>query len=280
MAFRYQLLATLGRGGMADIYLAVARRSLGFSKLVVLKHLRSYDDDQRTRDMFLDEARLAARLSHPNIVDTYDVGLDGDAHFIAMEYLEGQSLSRILRAVHHGQVSATAWARIVADALRGLHYAHELCDYDGMPLEIVHRDISPPNIFVTYGGEIKIVDFGIAKATLNSFHTEPGVFKGKIGYMAPEQVNGGVVDRRADIFSMGIVLWESLVGRRLLEGGIRHFLETEGSSPLPTVISVKPDVDPRLSRIVERALAIDPRDRYATAAEMGEAVEAFLFDAP
>jgi serine/threonine-protein kinase len=265
---------------MADIYLAVARGTLGFSKLVVLKHLRAYDDEQRSLDMFLDEARLAARLNHPNIVDTYDVGQDADSYFIAMEYLEGQSLSRILRAVHQKQIPATAWARIAAEALRGLHYAHELCDYDGMPLEIVHRDISPPNIFITYGGEIKIVDFGIAKATLNAFQTDPGIYKGKIGYMSPEQAEGRTVDRRADIFSMGVVLWEALVGRRLLEGGIRQYREKHGPAPLPSVDSIKPDIDPRLSRVVERALAINPNDRYGTAAEMGEALETYLFDAP
>src|SRR5439155_27189303 len=144
IACRYQLLATLGRGGMADIYLAVARGALGFSKLVVVKHLRSYDENRQTLEMFLDEARLAARLNHPNIVDTYDVGRDDDAYFIAMEYLDGQSLSRIMRAAQQGQLPATAWVRIVADALRGLHYAHELCDYDGMPFGLVHRDVSPP----------------------------------------------------------------------------------------------------------------------------------------
>ena len=225
---------------MADIYLAVARGALGFSKLVVVKHLRSYDEDRHTLDMFLDEARLAARLNHPNIVDTYDVGRDDDAYFIAMEYLDGQSLSRIMRAAQQGQLPATAWVRIVADALRGLHYAHELCDYDGMPFGLVHRDVSPPNIFVTYGGEIKIVDFGIAKATLNTYETDPGIVKGKLGYMAPEQVAGNVVDRRTDIFSMGVVLWEALVRRRLLEGGIRHALDERGQLPLPTVFSVKP----------------------------------------
>jgi len=183
---------------MADIYLAVARGALGFSKLVVLKHLRNDDEDRRSLDMFLDEARLAPRLSHPNIVDTYDVGQDGDSYFIAMEYLEGQSLSRILRGAQGTRISPTVWARIVADALRGLHYAHELCDYDGAPLGIVHRDVSPPNIFITYTGETKIVDFGIAKAKLNTFQTEAGVFKGKLGYMAPEQAVGpnGLADKQ------------------------------------------------------------------------------------
>jgi eukaryotic-like serine/threonine-protein kinase len=261
---------------MADIYLAVARSTLGFNKLVVLKHLRSDDDDQRSIDMFLDEARLAARLSHPNIVDTYDVGQDGDSYFIAMEYLEGQSLSRLLKVADQDDVHPTAWARIAAEALRGLHYAHELCDYDGMPLHIVHRDVSPPNIFITYRGEVKIVDFGIAKATLNVFKTDQGLFKGKLGYMAPEQAAGKHLDRRADIFSMGVVLWEALTGQRLLEGGVVVVLDKLGDSDLPTVVSVRPDIDPRLSAIVERALARDPNQRYATAAEMADAIEGLL----
>ena len=265
---------------MADIYLAVARSTLGFNKLVVLKHLRSDDDDQRSIDMFLDEARLAARLSHPNIVDTYDVGQDGDSYFIAMEYLEGQSLSRLLKVAHQNDVHPTAWARIAAEALRGLHYAHELCDYDGMPLHIVHRDVSPPNIFITYRGEVKIVDFGIAKATLNVFKTEAGIYKGKLGYMSPEQATGKHVDRRSDIFSMGVVLWEAITGQRLLEGGVAIALDKLGNSPLPTVDSIKPYIDVQLSGIVERALATDPSQRYATAAEMADALEAYLRMSP
>jgi serine/threonine protein kinase len=282
MAWRYQPIATLGRGGMADVYLAIARGPVGFNKLVVLKHLRSSDDDSRSRDMFLDEARLAARLNHPNIVDTYDVGQDGDgeSYFIAMEYLEGQSLSRLLKAVRGKGVDATAWIRIASDALHGLHYAHELRDYDGRSLEIVHRDVSPANIFVTYDGEVKVLDFGIAKATLNLAHTDAGVFKGKLGYMAREQALGEDVDRRADIFSMGVVLWEALTERRLLAGGISMVLEKLGSSELPTVASVRPDIDPRVSAIVERALKREPLERYGTAAEMREQLEEYLRSLP
>jgi len=275
IAGRYHLLASLGRGGMADIYLAVARGTLGFNKLVVLKHLRSTDDEQ-SLDMFMDEARLAARLSHPNIVDTYDVGREGDSYFIAMEYLEGQSLSRLLKVARNKEVHPTAWARIVAEALNGLHYAHELRDYDGTPLQIVHRDVSPPNIFVTYAGEVKIVDFGIAKATLNVFQTDAGIFKGKLGYMAPEQAAGQRVDRRADIFSAGVVLWEALTGRRLLDGGISLVVDKLIRADLPTVSSVNSRIDARLSGIVERALKKDPRERYATAAEMRDALEEYL----
>jgi len=208
MGGRYQLLGSLGQGGMADVYLAVARGPLGFSKLVVLKRLRANaDDDGRAVQMFLDEARIAARLRHPNIVDTYDVGQEVDSHFIAMEYLDGQPFNRLLKMARASGVHPSAWVYIVCEALHGLHHAHELRDYDGAPLQIVHRDVSPHNIFVTYDAEIKVVDFGVAKATLNLIETEAGYLKGKIGYMAPEQALGGEVDRRADIFSMGVVLW-------------------------------------------------------------------------
>jgi serine/threonine protein kinase len=264
---------------MADIYLAVARGTLGFNKLVVLKHLRS-TDDERSLDMFMDEARLAARLSHPNIVDTYDVGREGDSYFIAMEYLEGQSLSRLLKVAREKEIHPTAWARVVAEALNGLHYAHELRDYDGTPLQIVHRDVSPPNIFVTYAGEVKIVDFGIAKATLNVFQTDAGIFKGKLGYMAPEQAAGQRVDRRADLFSAGVVLWEALTGKRLLDGGIGLVVVKLIRADLPTVSSVNPRIDAHLSSIVERALKKDPRERYPTAAEMRDALEEYLRGCP
>jgi serine/threonine protein kinase len=273
LAGKYQLLATLGQGGMADVYLAVARGPLGFNKLVVLKRLRTHAEDEgQTLQMFLDEARLAARLNHPNIVDTYDVGSEGDSYFIAMEYLDGQPLSRILKSTRRSGVNPTAWVYIVAEALHGLHHAHELKDYDGASLQIVHRDVSPHNIFVTYEAEVKVVDFGIAKATLNVAQTEAGLLKGKIGYMPPEQALGHEVDRRADIFSMGVVLWEALSGRRLLEGGMATVFAKLVHSDVPKLLEVKPDIDQRLAAIVDRALEKRPENRYATAAEMRDAL--------
>jgi serine/threonine-protein kinase len=277
LAGKYQLLATLGQGGMADVYLAVARGPLGFNKLVVLKRLRTQADDEgQTLQMFLDEARLAARLNHPNIVDTYDVGREADSYFIAMEYLDGQPLSRVLKATKRGGVHPTVWVHIVAEALHGLHHAHELKDYDGKSLQIVHRDVSPHNIFVTYEAEVKVVDFGIAKATLNVSQTEAGLLKGKIGYMPPEQALGQDVDRRADIFSTGVVLWEALSGRRLLEGGMATVFAKLVHSDVPRLLEVKPDIDPRLASIVDRALKKRPADRFATAAEMREALLQYL----
>ncbi|MDB4940788.1 MAG: serine/threonine protein kinase, partial [Labilithrix sp.] len=216
---KYQLFASLGRGGMADVFLAVARGQMGFNKLAVVKRLRqALAEEAAFRTMFLDEARLAARLSHPNIVHTYEVGEQDGVYFIAMEYLEGQSLNKVMKEALRRKdgLEPEVSARIIADALGGLGYAHGLADYDGRPLGIIHRDVSPHNIFVTYDGHTKLVDFGIAKAALSSTETEVGVLKGKVAYMSPEQAMGGRIDQRADIFAMGIVLWELLARQRLM----------------------------------------------------------------
>jgi len=266
---------------MADVYLAVARGPLGFNKLVVLKRLRAHSEDEgQTLQMFLDEARLAARLNHPNIVDTYDVGREADSYFIAMEYLDGQPLSRVLKTTRKSGINPTVWVHIATEALHGLHHAHELRDFDGKPLEIVHRDVSPHNIFVTYEGEVKVVDFGIAKATLNLSQTEVGLLKGKIGYMPPEQALGQHVDRRADVFSMGVVLWEALAGRRLLEGGMATVFAKLVHSDVPKLIETNPEVDPRLASIVDKALKKKATDRFASAAEMREALTEYLRQVP
>jgi serine/threonine protein kinase len=271
---KYQLLARLGQGGMADVFLAVARGPLGFNKLVVLKRLRSNDEDEQALQMFLDEARLAARLKHPNIVDTYDVGQEVDSYFIAMEYLEGQPLSRVLKAIGASQrsVEPTVWVYVVAEALHGLHHAHELHDYDGSALRIVHRDVSPHNIFVTYEAEVKVVDFGIAKTALSIAHTESGLLRGKLGYMAPEQALRENIDRRADVFAMGVVLWEALSGRRAFEGDMAMMFAKLVQAEIPRLADVKPEIDSKLAAIVERALKKDPNDRYATAADMRDAL--------
>ncbi len=277
---RYELIATLGRGGMADVYLAVARGPMGFNKLVVLKRLRrSPGDEDAIVTMFLDEARLAARLNHANVVHTYEVGAYRGAYFIAMEYLEGQSLQRILRdrSRMKADFAPTMAARIISDALAGLHHAHELTDYDGSPLTIIHRDISPHNIFVTYEGQSKIVDFGIAKAASTTTQTDAGVVKGKTAYMAPEQALGLPLDRRADIFPMGIVLWEMLTMQRLMvaessAGSLHKLLNV----PIPRVSSAVPNIDPRLDAIVAKALERDVDKRYATARDMRNDLEEYI----
>jgi serine/threonine-protein kinase len=274
---RYRLLALIGRGGMGDIYLAMSHGDLGFKKLVVVKCLRDgAEENEPMRRMFIDEGELAARLTHPHVVQTYEVGDAGGLQYMAMEYLDGQPLSKIRRSVQ--ALDQRLSAKIIADGLAGLHYAHELRDFNGTSLGIVHRDLSPPNIFVTYDGVVKLVDFGIAKTTLASrAMTEVGVLKGKIGYMAPEHVARNMVDRRADVFAMGVVLWELLAHRRLVTdkspvAALKFLLHGEFAPPS----SVRPEVDPELDRIALRALQKRAEDRYATALEMRSELEAFL----
>jgi serine/threonine-protein kinase len=254
---------------MADVFLAIVQGPAGFNKLAVIKRLRHMNDESLLT-MFLDEARLAARLTHPNIVHTYEVGQEAGRYFIAMEYLEGQALREVQRALSASEsgLEESLIAFICANALKGLHHAHELRDFDGTPLGVVHRDISPHNVFVTYGGEVKLIDFGIAKTSLNAVHTETGVLKGKVRYMAPEQVAEGRVDRRADIFAFGIVLWEMLTRRPLFEGDAAIVLSKLVGETIPTVRSVRPEASPELEAIAMRALRREPAERYATAEEM------------
>jgi serine/threonine-protein kinase len=277
---KYHVFATLGRGGMADVFLSVARGPVGFNKLVVIKRLRAQlAEDPIFRNMFLDEARLAARLSHPNIVNTFEVGEHKNVFFIAMEYLEGQALNKVLREAikQNLEIPPAYAARIVADALAGLAYAHELRDYDGSPLGIIHRDISPHNLFVTYDGHTKVVDFGIAKARSTSTSTEVGVLKGKVAYMAPEQAMGSALDARADLFAMGIVLWELIARQRLFPGdNAAATLHRLMSEPIPRVSSVVANVPPGLDDLIARALEKDPDRRFASATSMRQALEGWM----
>jgi serine/threonine-protein kinase len=276
---KYHLLASLGRGGMADVFLATAGGPHGFSKLAVIKRLRTHlTEDAAVLGMFLDEARLAARLNHPNVIHTYEVGEHEGRYFIVMEYLDGQPLNRIVhRAVtRSGMLSSSIVVRVVIDALTGLHYAHELRDYDDAPIHLVHRDISPHNVFVTYEGQVKVVDFGIAKAALSRTQTEVGTLKGKVAYMAPEQAMGRDVDRRSDLFSMGTLLWESLTGRRLFSG------ETAAASlnrvfhaTIPAPSSLASGIDSGLDAIVAKALERDRANRFQSAQEMRQALVAW-----
>jgi serine/threonine-protein kinase len=281
---KYQLFASLGRGGMADVFLSVARGQMGFNKLAVIKRLRqALAEEAAFRNMFLDEARLAARLNHPNIVHTYEVGEQDGVYFIAMEYLEGQSLNKVLKESlrRKEHIEPEVSVRIIADALAGLGYAHELRDYDGRPLCIIHRDISPHNIFVTYDGHTKLVDFGIAKAALSSTETEVGILKGKVAYMSPEQAMGHRLDARSDLFAMGIVLWEMIAHQRLMTGeSAANTLHKLMNEPIPRLSMVLPHVDPTLDMLVARALEKDPDERFQSAAEMRSALESWLLAQP
>ena len=279
---RYHVFASLGRGGMADVFLAVARGPMGFNKLAVIKRLRpTLVREPGFRDMFLDEARLAARLNHPNVIQSYEVGESHGSFYIAMEYLEGQPLNKIIAAaIARGEAFEPVFcARVIADACNGLNHAHELRDYDGTPLQIIHRDVSPHNVFVTYDGQVKLVDFGIAKAALSSTQTEVGVLKGKVAYMAPEQAMGGAIDARADLFAMGIVLWEMMARKRLMQGeNAANTLHRLMNEPVQSIAVAVPGIDPRIAAIVMRALERDPQRRFATAREMRDALEGYIHE--
>jgi serine/threonine protein kinase/ABC-type branched-subunit amino acid transport system substrate-binding protein len=278
---RYRLIADIGRGGMSDVYLAVTEgieAAAQFQKLLVIKMLkRELGEDPDFVKMFLNEARLAARLNHPNIVQTIEIGNAGGRYFLAMEYLEGQPLHRVFRNPDaRDNLSLAMRLHILVQALGGLHYAHERTDYDGSPLDIVHRDISPSNLFVTYDGQVKLMDFGIAKARDSEAETRVGVFKGKAAYIAPEQVRGDGVDRRADIYSSGVLLWEMITGRRLWAGLTQaETLKRVMTGEVPRPSSSDPRVPRELERIAMKALAMHKEDRYGSAAELASELELF-----
>ena len=278
---KYRLIAELGHGGMAEVFLAVVAGPAGFNKLVVVKQIRpQLAEDPEFLGMFLDEARLAARLSHPNVVQTNEVGQEGERYFISMEYLEGQPLNRIIHRLQKtGGLPLAMNLKILSDVLAGLHHAHELTDYDSTALGVVHRDVTPHNVFVTYEGQVKVVDFGIAKALNSSSETRTGVLKGKVAYMAPEQARGERVDRRADIFSVGVMMWEAATGRRLWKGVPDiTILQRLLSGEIPTPRSVKEDVPEKLEALILKSLSHQRDDRYATAADMQAAIDGYLDD--
>jgi serine/threonine-protein kinase len=275
---KYQLVAEIARGGMGVVYLAVAHGPARFSKLLVVKELKpELAGDPAFLEMFLEEARLAARLSHPNIVQTYEIGADGKRHFMVMDYLEGVTLAEVLRKKNPA-FSLPMQLRIMCEILEALAYAHSLTDLDGTPLSIVHRDATPQNVFITFDGQVKLVDFGIAKALDSTVETRAGVLKGKPAYMAPEQISGDV-DQRADLFSIGVMIWEAAVGRRMWNRqGDVEILTNIIKGNVPTLREALPTAPEGLIRICDRALAKDRADRYATAEEMQADLEAYLAD--
>ncbi|HET6612008.1 MAG TPA: serine/threonine-protein kinase, partial [Kofleriaceae bacterium] len=271
----YRLLKRIARGGMAEVFLARQGGLEGFDRLVAVKRILPHlvDSESFVR-MFLDEARLAARLSHANIVHIYEFGKVEEHYFIAMEYVEGIHAGTLIKS--RDRLPLALAARIGADACAGLHYAHELSDVDGRPLKIVHRDVSPPNLIVSFDGVVKLVDFGIAKAVSQVEHTKPGVVKGKFAYMSPEQTTGDALDGRSDVFSLGLVLWELLAGRVALSRVDPVAAMTQiRDGKLPSIESVRSDVPPALAAAIGAALAVKPDDR-ATAIELGLALEALI----
>jgi ABC-type branched-subunit amino acid transport system substrate-binding protein len=272
---KYRFLAEIGVGGMSEIYLAITQGGLaGFQKLVALKVLRrDLAEDAEFRQMFLDEAWLAARLNHPNVVQTYDVGQEHGRYYIAMEYLEGHSFDRIRRAPNAARwFSLELQIRMLSQVLCGLHYAHGLEDYDDTPIPVVHRDVTPSNVLITYDGQVKLIDFGIAKVLDWVQETEAGVLKGKARYIAPEQVSGAPIDHRVDLYSVGVMLWETLAGRQIWNGlSGTEVLKRCGEPPPPPT-----DAPPMLQQICRKAMAPRPEDRYPTAEALRADLDLYL----
>jgi eukaryotic-like serine/threonine-protein kinase len=277
-AVKYQTLMELGRGGSAVVSAALARGIGGFSKLVVLKTIKeelcAHPDAVRSS---LNEARLAARMSHPNVVQVYEVYQEHGVPVIVMEYLDGLSLSRVARQGQAGRQTLRVMLSILCKVLEGIRYAHGLSDFDGKPLGIVHRDISPQNVMLTYDGQVKLVDFGTAKLMAGATEPLSGMFRGKLVYMPPEQVCGEVIDGRVDLFAVGVMLWEAVAGRRLWgdlhhAGIIRRLLEHD----IPQLADVAPEVDPELERICSRALQPEREQRYPDASAFLRDLESYL----
>jgi serine/threonine-protein kinase len=270
---RYETLKAIASGGMATVHLGRAVGVGGFERLVAIKAMHPHiAAESEFVDMFLDEARLAARIRHPNVVATIDVQAD-DGLFIVMEYVDGPSL-RALRKAWNKPLPPPIALRILVDALAGLHAAHELCDDQGAALKLVHRDVSPANILIGVDGVVRITDFGVARAETRLSSTRGGQLKGKIPYMPPEQLMGTPVDRRCDVYAAGVVLWEELTGRRLFRA------ESEGAllqkilaGPKRTPCRVNPAVPQAIDDVCMRALSKSPDDRFATAAAFADALE-------
>ncbi|HYO70803.1 MAG TPA: protein kinase [Archangium sp.] len=281
---QYVLVRKLAEGGMAEIFLAKRVGADGFERNVVIKRMLAHLSGlPEFVEMFRDEARLAAKLSHPNIVQIQDLGFTDGCYYICMEYLPGEDFSTTVRtASFRGEyVPVPLVMRVLADAARGLHYAHEFADETGRRLNIVHRDISPSNLYVTYEGQVKVLDFGISKYESRQAQTRTGVVKGKYIYMAPEQARGAQVDRRADVFALGVSLYEALTH-------VRPFARDNDLAVLSALLDgdfqppreLRPDLAPELEMVVLRAMAYDPEERYATAAEFADDLEHLLSSEP
>ncbi len=276
---KYEIVQAVAVGGMAEIYLARSQGPQRFEKYVILKRILPHlAAEGQFVEMFLEEARLAASMSHANLVHVHDFGHDSGSYFFTMEYVHGEDVRQILKACwKRGRPLPIADAlTIVSQAAAGLHYAHELEGPDGGLLGVVHRDVSPSNLLVTFDGQTKVADFGIAKVSQRTFQTRTGGVKGKVSYMSPEQCRGEAVDRRSDVFALGILLYELSTGHKLFAGeNDLAIMRKVVDDPLPRPSEVVPDYPPVLERIVGNALARDPDDRYQSARELHAALEEF-----
>ncbi|MCC6336441.1 MAG: protein kinase [Myxococcales bacterium] len=277
---RYQLLKKLATGGMAQIYLARQRGPEGFEKLLVVKRILPHlAENEDFITMFLDEARIAARLNHPNVVQIFDLGAQDDSFFIAMEYIHGEDVRRVWKQAEKmgAPIPTPLICRIIIEACAGLDYAHKKTDPSGRPLNIVHRDISPQNILVSFEGGVKIVDFGIAKAADQATVTRSGVLKGKYSYMSPEQAGGQHIDSRTDVFAVGVVLYELLTGARLFKRATDiQTLNAVTECRVAPPSEINSRIPTSLGAIVMKALAKDRTQRYGEARQLAAELEAWL----
>jgi serine/threonine-protein kinase len=274
---KYSLVARLATGGMAEIFLARLQGAAGFEKLVCIKRILPHlARDRQFVAMFLDEARIASRITHPNVCQVFELGEIAGSYYLAMEYLEGIPLACFRRDDYYGPApDPRLVAGIAVQACEGLHHAHQLRNTDGSVMEVVHRDMSPQNLFVTADGIVKVLDFGIAKIQDATVRTSTGAIKGTYAYMAPEQLRGERVDRRTDVFALGIVMWETLARRHLFKRDT-EFLTFQAitAEPIEDICALRPDVPPALSSVIMTALARDRDERFPTARMLGEAIAA------
>jgi len=278
---RYRVIEKLESGGMAEVFRAESEGLQGFRKQVAIKRVLPHlSSKKKFISMFLDEARLSAQLSHSNCVQVFDIGVGDSAFFIVMEFVDGANLKAIIEHLKKTgkDFPVEAAVHISLEICKGLSYAHELTDPNGVPLHIVHRDMSPPNVLITKYGEVKIVDFGLAKANSQLEKSEPGIIKGKFSYLAPEAAMAQEVDARTDIFAVGIILWELLAGQRLFLGDTDfQTVKKVQAAVVPSISQINKRVAPELERIIARALARDPAQRYSTARDLGQELSKFMF---
>ncbi|MCK6548233.1 serine/threonine protein kinase, partial [Myxococcota bacterium] len=273
----YTLVRRIAVGGMAEVYLA--RRGEGADRraLVVKQILPQLAEEPELLQLFFDEARIASRVVHPGIVRVVDVGAHDGVHFLAMEYVDGLDLSQLMRLVRElgpdQQFPLGAALRIVIDLARALDFVHDAKDVDGSALEIVHRDVSPQNVLVSRAGDVKLGDFGIARAKIRARRTATGILRGKIAYVSPEQYLGQRGDRRVDVYALGVVLFELLSGRRPFAGDEASVIREVMSSDAPNLATFVPGIDVRIASIVALALARKPEQRVPTAGALADALE-------
>src|SRR5882724_4245486 len=278
---RYRVIEKLASGGMAEVFRAESAGLEGFKKQVAIKRVLPHlSEKKKFISMFLDEARLSAHLSHSNCVQVFDIGVGDNAYFIVMEYVDGADLKAVLETLKkQGRELPVEEAVFIAIKIcEGLCYAHELTDSEGRRFGVVHRDVSPPNVLMTKHGEIKIVDFGLAKASSQLEKSEPGIIKGKFSYLSPEAALGKEVDHRTDIFAVGIILWEMLAGRRLFLGDTDFAtVKLVQQAVVPSLSKVNPKVPAELEQTVNKALARDPSQRFQSARELAISLNDFLY---